>query len=66
MPTDSPSEGSAHQLGEIEITEAMIEAGRAAFRRWVSSGKDEEAVQEMPSDESLACLVVEILHSRAC
>jgi hypothetical protein len=50
-------------LTDVVITPAMLAAGKEAFRRWVSYGLDGQAVQEIPSDESLAWLIAEVLRS---
>lgn len=34
MTTDSAGQAGAHQIGEIEVTEEMIEAARLALIRW--------------------------------
>jgi hypothetical protein len=59
--SSGPSEGSAHQLGEIEITAAMIEAGvkalNASSRRYFDDAEIVENVfaamvapLDMPAD----------------
>lgn len=42
---------------EIEITPAMIEAGREVFARWFERGEHQEALVEMPSPASVQNLL---------
>ena len=54
MSTDSSRQAGAHQLGEIEITEEMIYAGREAFRAALPE------VEETLTHAASAKLVTEI------
>ena len=49
----------------IEVTSAMIEAGKKAFMEWFERGEHAQSLVELPSSDSVASLLIASFASMA-
>lgn len=55
--------GQAGALSQVEVTRAMIEAGKGAFLEWFSQPHLEDCLPSLPETEDIAAVATEIFAS---
>ena len=58
-------DGQVGALSQLEITSAIIEAGRKQFAQWFERVEHSQSLVEMPSPESVASLMAASFASMA-